>query len=82
MKENNIPFQHNNDIINNPKVVAFYRELIDSFNKFFNQVEQIKKFKLLPDEWSVDTGEMTPKLSMRRKVIQEKYQTLVDEMYQ
>ena len=82
MKENNIPFQHNSDIINNPKVVAFYRELIDSFNKFFNQVEQIKKFKLLPDEWSVDTGEMTPKLSMRRKVIQEKYQTLVDEMYQ
>jgi long-chain acyl-CoA synthetase len=82
MKENNIPFQHNNDIINNPKVVAFYRELIDSYNKFFNQVEQIKKFKLLPDEWSVDTGEMTPKLSMRRKVIQEKYQTLVDEMYQ
>ncbi len=82
MKENNIPFQHNSDIINNPKVVAFYRDLIDSFNKFFNQVEQIKKFKLLPDEWSVDTGEMTPKLSMRRKVIQEKYQTLVDEMYQ
>lgn len=82
MKENNIPFQQNSDIISNPKVVVFYRELIDSFNKFFNQVEQIKKFRLLPDEWSVDSGEMTPKLSMRRKVILEKYRQEVEDIYQ
>lgn len=82
MKENGIDYQNNNDIINHPKVLAFYRELIDSFNKFFNQVEQVKKFKLLPDEWSVDTGEMTPKLSMKRKVILEKYRSEVDGIYQ
>ena len=57
------------------------KELIESFNKFFNQVEQVKKFELLPDEWTVDTGEMTPKLSLKRKVVMEKYKPAIDRIY-
>lgn len=76
-----ISFTTNEDAINNPKVLELYKELIESFNKFFNHVEQIKKFELLPDEWSIDTGEMTPKLSMKRKVIMEKFKSAVDRIY-
>ena len=81
MKQKGIAFVTNEDAIHNPNVLGLYKELIESFNKFFNHVEQIKKFELLPDEWSIDTGEMTPKLSMKRKVIMEKYKSSVDRIY-
>jgi len=44
-------------------------------------VEQIKKFELMADEWSVESGEMTPKLSMKRKVIMEKYKDSIERIY-
>jgi long-chain acyl-CoA synthetase len=44
-------------------------------------VEQIKKFELLSREWSVETGELTPKLSLKRKVILEKYRDAVERIY-
>jgi long-chain acyl-CoA synthetase len=81
MRLKGIHFTTNEDAIHNPKVLELYKELIESFNKFFNHVEQIKKFELLAHEWSIDTGEMTPKLSMKRKVIMEKYKSAVDRIY-
>lgn len=81
MKHKAIPFTTAEDVIHHPRVLELYKELIESFNKFFNQVEQIKKFELLPHEWSVETGEMTPKLSMKRKVIMEKYRDAVERIY-
>lgn len=81
MRLKEINFTTNEDAIHNPKVLELYKELIESFNKFFNHVEQVKKFELLPDEWSIDTGEMTPKLSMKRKVIMEKFKSAVDRIY-
>ncbi|MFN4809979.1 MAG: AMP-dependent synthetase/ligase, partial [Bacteroidota bacterium] len=51
-----------------PRIIEHYQELIESFNKFFNPVEQVKKFSLLPNDWGVDSGELTPKLSLKRKV--------------
>ncbi len=81
MRLKGISFTTNEDAIHNPKVLELYKELIESFNKFFNHVEQIKKFELLPDEWSIDTGELTPKLSMKRKVIMEKFKGAVDRIY-
>ncbi len=81
MKHKSIPFTTNEDAIHHPEVLGLFKELIESFNRFFNHVEQIKKFELLPNEWSVETGEMTPKLSMKRKVIMEKYRGAVDRIY-
>lgn len=71
----------NEDLLRNPKVIELYKDLVESFNKFFNHVEQIKKFELLPNEWSVDSGELTPKMSMRRKVITEKYKDAIERIY-
>jgi len=81
MLHKGIPFTTIEDAIHNPKVLDLYRELIDSFNKFFNHVEQIKKFELLPNEWTIDSGELTPTLKLKRKVIMEKYKSAFDRIY-
>ena len=81
MQHKGIPFTTAEDAVNNPKVLDLYRELVDSFNKFFNHVEQIKKFELLPNEWTIDTGELTPTLKLKRKVIMEKYKAAIDRIY-
>ncbi|MBY0482889.1 MAG: long-chain fatty acid--CoA ligase [Chitinophagaceae bacterium] len=81
MREKNIPFTTIEDALHNPKVLELYRELVESFNEFFNHVEQIKKFELLTREWSIDTGEMTPKMSLKRKVIMEKFKDAIERIY-
>jgi long-chain acyl-CoA synthetase len=69
------------ELVRDPAVVRLYKDLVENFNKYFNHVEQIKKFELLPNEWSIETGEMTPKLSLKRKVIMEKYRDAIDRIY-
>jgi long-chain acyl-CoA synthetase len=81
-RHNGVPEGTNDEIIRHEKVINLYKELVESFNKFFNHVEQVKKFELLPNEWSVDTGEMTPKLSLKRKVVMEKYKAAVERIYE
>jgi len=48
----------------------------------FAHYETVKKFKLVDDEWSVESGELTPTLKVKRKVIEEKYADLIDSIYQ
>ncbi|MCW3089051.1 MAG: long-chain fatty acid--CoA ligase [Ferruginibacter sp.] len=81
MRLKGIPFTTNEDTVHNPKVLELYRELMDSFNKFFNQVEQVKRFELLPNEWTIDSGELTPTLKLKRKVIMEKYKGVINRIY-
>jgi long-chain acyl-CoA synthetase len=80
-RKQGLPDLSNEQLVKEPKVLDLYRELIDSFNKFFNHVEQIKRFQLLPQEWSIETGEMTPKLSLKRKVVMEKYRDAIEHIY-
>ena len=80
-RKNNVSSAVNEELVRNPKVLELYKNIVESFNKYFNQVEQVKKFELLPNEWTVDTGEMTPKLSLKRKVIMEKYRDAVERIY-
>ncbi len=81
MRSKEIAYTTNADVVNNPKVLALYKELIESFNTFFNHVEQIKKFELLPEEWTIESGELTPTLKLKRKVIMEKYRPAIDRIY-
>jgi long-chain acyl-CoA synthetase len=80
-RQNNIPDGSNEELIRNSKVIEMYKDLVESFNKYFNHVEQVKKFELLPNEWSIDSGELTPKMSMKRKVIMEKYREPIERIY-
>ena len=79
--KNHIPEGTDEELILNEQVIALYKDLVESFNKFFNHVEQIKKFELLSKDWTVDTGELTPKLSLKRKVIMEKYRDAIEHIY-
>lgn len=81
MQLHNIPFTTNEAAVKNEEVHRKYRQVIDELNKQFNQVEQIKKFELLPEEWSLETGEMTPKMSLKRKVVMEKFKDVIEEVY-
>jgi long-chain acyl-CoA synthetase len=80
-KQQNIEFTTREAIIQNPAVKKFYSGLVDEFNQNFNHVEQIKKFELLPVDWSVETGELTPKMSIKRKIITEKFKSYIDKIY-
>jgi len=80
-RKNNITYTTNEEMIQNKDVIELYKDMVESFNKYFNHVEQIKKFELLPYNWSVETGELTPKLSLKRKVIMEKQRDAVERIY-
>lgn len=80
-EEHKIVFQTNEELIQKPEVKELYQKIINQYNVYFNHVEQIKKFALLPNEWNIEAGEMTPKLSMRRKIIMEKYKDVIDGIY-
>ena len=81
MRQKSIPFTTNEDAINHPKVLALYTELIERFNTTFNHVEQVKRFELLPNEWTIDSGELTPTLKLKRKIIMEKYAAVIGRIY-
>ncbi len=71
----------NEELVHHPRVIAFYKDIVESYNKYFSHTEQVKRFELLPAEWTVDGGEMTPKLSLRRKVVTEKYHKSIERIY-
>ncbi len=68
-------------IINDADVLKLIRQELNSFNKNFSEHEHVKRFQLVPDEWTIDTGEMTPTLKLKRKVITEKYQEIIKKIF-
>jgi long-chain acyl-CoA synthetase len=80
-KENNLTFTDRKDLISKPEVQKIFEaELVENM-KDYARVEQIKKFTLLETEWTQDTGEMTPTMKVKRKVINQKYGPAIEAMY-
>jgi len=79
--KNNVSTDSNDKMIKDPLVIAHYKEIVEGLNQNFNHVEQVKRFELLPNEWTVESGEVTPKLSLKRKVIMEKYKSALERIY-
>jgi long-chain acyl-CoA synthetase len=79
--QHGIAADSNEQMASDKKVHAFYQEIVESYNKYFSHTEQVKKFELLPQEWTIETGEMTPKLSLRRKVVTEKFHDQIENIY-
>lgn len=80
-KQHGIEYTSNEDIIKNSMVVTMIQDIVDQYNQLFNQVEQVKRFTLIPREFTIDKGEMTPKLSIRRKVILNNFEKEIEVMY-
>jgi long-chain acyl-CoA synthetase len=70
------------DITTNKDVYKLIRSELDMYNKFFAAHEQVKKFKILADEWTIDTGELTATMKLKRKKINEKYAGMIQSIYE
>lgn len=81
MQRKGMEFTTKEEAIKNKDIINVYTRIITKANNNFNKVEQVKKYKLLVAEWSIDTGELSPKLSLRRKTIMEKYKKEIGEIY-
>ncbi|MXN89742.1 AMP-binding protein [Flavobacterium sp. Sd200] len=76
-----INLESNQALADSKEVHDRIQEEVDGINKKFGHWEQIKKFEITPDAWSVEGGEMTPTLKLKRKAVKEKYQKLYDKIY-
>jgi long-chain acyl-CoA synthetase len=71
----------NEDLVNHPAVVKRIREAVEKLNAGLAQYEKIKKITLLPKAWTIESGELTPKLSLKRKVILKANEEAIEKMY-
>src|SRR5690606_6753764 len=69
------------EVVKNELVIERIQKEIDLINPQFGKWEQVKKFALTPNVWSIETGELTPTLKLKRKVILEKYKDLYEGLY-
>ena len=80
-EENHIPYTTNTEMIKAKAVNDRFRKEVESYNKFFGDYEKIKRFELIDREWTIEEGEITPSLKLRRKIVAEHYKDLIDGMF-
>mgnify|MGYP000703368768 CR=1 FL=1 len=81
-KLHGIPVDNTNEeLIRNPKVKERIQDEIEILNKKFGNWEQIKRFELTPDVWSIAGGHLTPTMKLKRKIVMQKYIDLFDKIY-
>ena len=81
LNEEGISCNSLNDAVKEPRLIEAFQNEIDIHNQHFGSWEQIKKFKLTPNEWTIDDGHLTPTMKLKRKVIAEKNSDLIESMY-
>jgi len=69
------------ELVSHPKVQALFQTEIDKFNRNLDRQEKIRRFTLLPNDFTIDNDEITPSLKVKRKVIDKKYKDVIDAMY-
>ncbi len=77
----NISYNENRDLIRSNEIIRFFEERVEKANQNLARYEQIKKFRLLPQSFSEETGELTPTQKMKRRVIYDKYSNEIDSLY-
>ncbi len=68
-------------LVSDSRVVSLYAEIVRDANSGLANFETIKRFRLVPDEWSQESGELTPSMKLKRRVINVKYASEIDELY-
>src|SRR5207244_5551307 len=76
-----IAFKSRDDLVANDRVKAIFQNEIDRFNRNLDRQEKIRRFALLPRDFTIENDEITPSLKVKRKVIDTKYKSIIDEMY-
>lgn len=81
-RANGVAFSSRQELVATAKVRELYKGIVEDLNKRLAQFETIKKIVVVPDEFTVATGEITPTLKLKRRVIETKYKQQIDELYQ
>jgi len=71
----------NDELVSHPKIVSVVQKEIDRFNSTLDKQEKIRRFTMLPQDFTIEGGEITPSLKVKRRVVDEKYKSLIDAMY-
>ncbi|MEE4196993.1 MAG: long-chain fatty acid--CoA ligase [Bacteroidales bacterium] len=77
-----VQYRDNQELVQLPEVVARYQKEINKYNQELGETEKIKRFRLVCEEWSPQTGELSPTQKLKRNVVSEKYKDIIDEIYQ
>ncbi len=76
-----ISYSNNEELITLPEVLSFFSSEVSKLNKRLSPPERVNRFRLVRDEWSPATGELSPTLKLRRSFIFEKYSSVVEQVY-
>lgn len=79
--KNKISFSSRDDLVSMKEVKSLISNDLEVIMKKFSRVEQIRAFTIIPDTWGIDTGELTPTLKVKRRIITEKYAAQIKELY-
>ena len=79
--ENNISGNNNSELLQNTQLLDVFSREVQRFNKTVSDFERISRFRLIPDVWSPGSGELSPTLKLKRRIITEKYQDLINKIY-
>ncbi len=81
-KEKGIAYGNMDELLQHPKIQALFRARIDTLQQQFAHYEQVKRFTLLPEPFSMERGELTNTLKLKRSVVAKNYKGLIDRMYE
>jgi len=76
-----VHFENNKELILKSEVIARYQREINTINKQIGEFEQIKRFRLVEEQWSSQTGELSPTLKLRRKILYDRYEPILEEIF-
>ncbi len=69
------------EVVADKRIIAEYQRIVDEVNRGLAHFETLKRMKLVAEEWSVETGELTPSMKLKRRVVEKKYDTVIAEFY-
>jgi long-chain acyl-CoA synthetase len=76
-----VEFRDNAELIQTSQVISRYQRVVNEMNKQLGQTEQIKRFRLVQEEWTPATGELSPTLKLKRKFLRKRYASVVEEIF-
>jgi long-chain acyl-CoA synthetase len=80
-RHNDIPYNDRKELVAHPDVKTLFNGIVAEVNKDLARFETIKRIILVPDEFTVESGEMTPSLNLKRRVVEAKYAKQIENLY-
>jgi long-chain acyl-CoA synthetase len=80
-KKESISYSSMEDLINKDEIQKIYRTEIRKYSKELASHEKIRDFRLVPEEFTVESGELTPTLKVKRRIVEDKYSHLIEDMF-